>query len=141
MTECGQKMVCQNRLPIQQSGREIVGRLAGRKPTNLAVLSELQTCDLVTWQPLRLSKHGDWSSSLVLLILTSQRINFTDTFIGAARGETRKMKNEIRGSPPNIIEWLIMAWVIGKYASFTHQCCCEQHCDHCTVHSVTGQKL
>ncbi|KAF6039559.1 hypothetical protein EB796_002122 [Bugula neritina] len=45
---------------------------------------------------------------LFLLILTSQRIDFSPNSSNKGR------KSEYRGATPNVIEWLITCWVIGR---------------------------
>ncbi len=47
----------------------------------------------------------------VLLVLTSQRIESLISFGGDSEG---RVNREVRGAPPTIIEWMILAWVAGK---------------------------
>ena len=42
-------------------------------------------------------------------MLTSQRI---EDIINI--GGNDKMSREIRGSPPTVVEWMIIGWVVGK---------------------------
>ena len=58
--------------------------------------------------------HGDGFFISALLILASQRIES----VLRHGGSLEKLKREIRGAPPTVIEWLIIVHVSGKARVF-----------------------